>query len=396
MIKKNNNIITFPSALGARFYANPSRFDSSREISTEYIENGENIESIGNLIFYGDKIVLEFTGIEPSVSDMWLYFQIIENFQKGDISYEDKNDYEKSHVDNEISLKTKKKLVDEYSILYKNDIQKIFDTDERTNFIFEKVEKEIERRKQKIEDYLYLSSNKNVVVDINISSLLKERDLDLDINNKLVIASGLKRLAKIGLNWYIMNDSLVEEVKALKKKFNNNSSLYMNDLTVLFKKRISKTNLYIRQLIQGANVEDNYSIARVFLDKGFFDLTLRSQKFDFSILKQLKGNVAKTLFVNLNFAFKNSMTKDYLYSVLNLNESTRDDKKLATSKTAIQELIRNEILTPESGYDKTSQTFKFYLSESFFIKSGYKAKQEYSLKKQSKMIKEKSKVQECK
>ncbi len=43
MIKTNNNVITFPTILGSRFYSNPSRFDSSRKIHTEDIENNEKI-----------------------------------------------------------------------------------------------------------------------------------------------------------------------------------------------------------------------------------------------------------------------------------------------------------------------------------------------------------------
>lgn len=375
-----NNTITFPTVLASRFRTN---------LTTD------TVEIVGNedkFIFYGDKIVLKFAGITPNTSDMWLYFQIIEHFQKRNYVLDDKTEEEHNkYLDNCLSLEAKKELFESYKLSYKNELDKIYGVEEKKAFLRNKIDLEIERRKQEIESILYITSKQNVVIDINISDLLKDRGLANDIHNKTVIANSLSRLSRVGIDWFIMNDKLVEEVKALKKSFNNNSSLYMNDLTALFKKRITKTDLYIRNLLEGVNITSNFSSAKIYLDKGFFDLTLRSQKFDFSILKTLKGNTSKTLFVNLNFAFKHSMTKEYLYSVLSLKEDTRDDKKLSTAKTAISELIKNNILTSESGYDKSTQTFKFFLTEDFYIKSGYKAKQSYSLKQKEKDNK-KSKV----
>lgn len=386
----NNNIIQFPRVLGARFRANPNNRNNTNidTNSTLIFPSSEDVDSIDNFIFYGDKLVLKFVGAEPSVSDMWLYFQLIEAFQKTNISFETKDENSKKELeDKEISIDAKRTLAKEYQEKYKKELSYLYSMDEKKDFLRSKVEEEIEKRKLEIDRILYLNSYTNVVVDIDINMLLKDRGLPVNLNNKLPIINSLERLNAIGLSWYVLSDSLSEEFKKVKQKHNNNSSLYLEELRDLFKRRIHKTSIYFRHLLNGVSIPEEMSSAKIKLDKGFFDLTLRSERFDFSVFKKLEGNVSKTLFVNLSYAYKNVMSKEYLYNLLSLEENRRDDKKLVTVKNAIQDLIKNEVLSETSGYDRTNKVFKLELNEEFYEKSGLKAKVEYLQKKEEKLKK---------
>jgi hypothetical protein len=394
----NNNIIQFPRVLGARFRANPNNRNNTN-IDTNsplIIPSSEDVDSIDNFIFYGDKLVLKFVG-EPSVSDMWLYFQLIEAFQKTNISFENKDENSKKELeDKEISASAKNELVREYRIVFKKELSYLDTTEEKNSFLRSKVDEEIEKRKLKIDRILYLNSPVNVVVDIDINMLLKERGLTINLHNKESIVKSLERLNNIGLSWYVLNDNLSEEFKKVKQKYNNNSSLYLEELRDLFKRRIHKTNMYFRHLLNGVNITKEMSSAKIRIDKGFFDLTLRSERFDFSIFKKLEGNISKTLFVNLSYAYKNIVSKEYIYNLLSLEENRRDDKKLLTVKNAIQDLIKNEVLSDKSGYDKENKVFKLELNEEFYVKSGLKAKSEYIQKTLQRKEEQKKRIQRMK
>jgi hypothetical protein len=386
----NNNIIQFPRILGSRFRSNPNNKNNTN-INTEnsfMFPSVDDVDSIDNFIFYGDKLVLNFYGAEPSVSDMWLYFQLIEAFQKTNISFENKDENSKKELeDKEISVSTKNELVREYKETYKKELSYLDTIEEKNSFLRSKVDEEIERRKLEIDRILYLNSPTNVVVDIDINMLLKERGLTVNLHNKESIVKSLGRLNSVCLGWYVLNDNLSEEFKQLKQKYNNNSSLYLEPLKDLFKRRIHKTSIYFRHLLNGVDISEEMSSARIRLNKGFFDLTLRSERFDFSIFKKLEGNTAKTLFVNLSYSFKNVMSKEYIYNILNLEEKTRDDKKLSTVRKTIDELIKNDVLSKNSGYDRTNKVFKLELTEEFYEKSGIKAKVEYTQKREEKIKK---------
>ena len=89
------------------------------------------------------------------------------------------------------------------------------------------------------------------------------------------------------------------------------------------------------------------------------------------------------------------MSKEYIYNILNLEEKTRDDKKLSLTKKAIQNLIKNKVLSDKSGYDKDNKVFKIELNEEFYEKSGLKAKSEYiqkSLQKKEEKIKKNQRI----
>lgn len=364
----NNNVIKFPRILGSRLRVNVSK-------NSTYKEDVEDITSTDNIVFYGNKLVLKFFGTEPTVQDLWLYFQLIETFQKGKISFENKDDTE--FEDQELSKMEKSKLIKEYFEFYKKELSFIHTTEEKKAFLMLKVEEEIERRKIEIEKILYLKSDKIVETKVDFVVLLKERGLTVNLNNKIVLANSLKRLTTLGLEWYILDDETENEFKKIKQSHKNNSSFYIEELKECFIKNISKFKVYFRTLLHDGCILDNHSTAIIRIDKGFFDLTLRSETFDFSVFKKLKGNVSKILYVNLVYAHKNIMSKEYLYNILNLEENRRDDKKLETSQNAIKELIKHKILDPKSGYDKDNKVFKIFLDEEFFLKSGLKAKFEY-------------------
>lgn len=368
----NNNIIKFPRMLGSRLRINVSKNNTNKQEIDE-------INSFNNMVFYGNESVLKFYGTEPNLYDMWLYFQLIEAFQKGNISFENK---EFIDCDIETSQEAKQKLMDNYFDLYKNELTLFSTNKEKQEFLMSKVEIEIERRKSEIEKVLYLKSEQVVVVNVDFASLLKERGLTTNLNNKMALANSLKRLTTVGLEWYILDSETSEEFKKIKQKHKNNSSLYLDELKECFQKNYTKSKNYFRTLLHDGCIKDNYSTGVIRIDKGFFDLTLKSETFDFSVFKKIKGNVSKILYVNLAYAYKSIMSKEYLYEILNLEQNRRDDKKLETVQEAIKELIKNNILDKSSGYDKTNKVFKIVLDEDFAEKSGYKQKHLYLQKQE--------------
>lgn len=383
-MKTNNNIIRFPRLLGSRLRANVSKNNTHKQ-------NFDEITSTDNIVFYGNKLVLKFFGTEPNVYDLWLYFQLIESFQKGNISFEDKEDLDSD--DAELDKKEKQKLIKEYAELYKKELSYISSTEDKKAFLVSKVEEEMERRKINIEKILYLKSDKVVETKIDFAALLKERGLTINLNNKIALANSLKRLITVGLEWYVLDEETEEEFKKIKQSYKNNSSLYIEDLKACFSKNVSKLRVYFRGLLHDGYILDNYSTAVIRIDKGFFDLTLKSETFDFSVFKKIKGNVSKILYVNLSYAYKSVMSKEYLYEILNLEQNRRDDKKIETVKEAIKELVKNKILDEKSGYDKTNKVFKIVLDEEFSEKSGYKQKHLYLQKKEENLQKKIGKKQ---
>lgn len=361
----NNNVIRFPGLIGSRF-----------RVSTSKTSNNK-IDDIDNYVFYGNKLVLKFRGPTLNSYDMWLYFQLIESFQKKTSSSEKKDEFV---FDEEISIDTKKILFDEYKEKYRPQLNYL-ELNEKKDFIKNKIDEEISKRIEKIEKELYLNSSESIVTNIDLGDILKDRGLINNVRNRESISYSLERLQSIGLTWYVLSDELSSEFKQIKAKYNNNSSLYKDELKKHFESNKRKTTLYMRSLLEGVTVSLDFKKSVVKLDKKFYELTLNSELFDFSLLRDIKGNLAKTLYVNLNFAYKPKMTKEYLYEIFCLSEENREDNKLSQSKKAIEELIKVGVLEKVSGYDKETKTFNFYITEEYKKIMGLKNQIEYSKNK---------------
>lgn len=374
----NNNIIRFPAILGARFRVNNSKTSTNLLIQTK---EGMEVDGIDNCIFYGNKLVLRFYGASLNLYDLWLYFQIIEKYQKNPYKIEEKVEFD---IDYELSMDAKKILFEEYKVKYKNDMFHL-DGGERKLFLKNKIDEEIEKRIEKIEKDLYLNSKESIVTDIDFGEILKDRGLLNDVKSRESIVSSLERLNSVGLSWHVLSEELSNDFKKIKQKHNNNSTLYKEELKQHFDKYKRKSTTYLRSLLSSASISREFSTGIVRMDKKFYELTMNSQLFDFSILKKIKGNMGKTLYVNLNFAYKPKMTKEYLYDILSLSPENRDDNKLASAKKAVEELKRVGVLDVSSGYDKESKSFEFNITEEYKGIMGLKSQIEFSKNKPTKV-----------
>jgi hypothetical protein len=365
----NNNIIRFPSILGSRF----------RVSTSKYVDNGQEITDMDNYIFYGNKIVLKFRGPALNAYDMWLYFQIIENFQKKSVSIVSKVNYEEDEF---ISLKEKKLLYEEYKEKYKKELFHMYG-EEKKVFLKTKIDEEIEKRLKLIEKDLYLNTKNSVMTKMCLDEVLKDRGLVNNIRSRESVFYSLEKLQSTGLTWFVLNEELSEDFKKIKAKHSNNYSLYKEELKSHFEKNKRKSNTYMRSLLEEVSLDEDFKTSTVKIDEGFYNLTLNSQFFNFSALKNIKGNMAKTLYVNISFAFKPKMTKEYLYEILCLSVDNREDNKLAQSKKAVEELIKVGVLEKTSGYDRESKSFNFSITDEYKLIMGLKSQIEYSKNKPS-------------
>lgn len=369
---KNNNVIRFPAILGARFRVNNSKS----------IENNTEITDIDNYIFYGNKIVLKFRGPILNAYDMWLYFQIIESFQKKHISLITK--MKDIITDPELSIESKKIIYEDIKLKHKRELLNLT-PEERKIFLKEKIDSVVKEREEKIDKDLYVASKNSVVTKMDLGEILKERGLVNNIRSRDSVFASLEKLQSVGLTWFILKEELTEGFKKIKSKHNNNYSLYKEELKTYFENNKRKSNTYMRSLLEEVSLEEDFKTAKIQIDEGFYNLTLRSQLFDFSVLKEIKGNMGKTLYVNLNFAYKPKMTKEYLYDILSLSPENRDDHKLASAKKAVEELKRVGVLDVSSGYDKESKSFEFNITEEYKGIMGLKSQIEFSKNKPTKV-----------
>lgn len=369
---KNNNVIRFPAILGARFRVNNSKS----------IENNTEITDIDNYIFYGNKIVLKFRGPILNAYDMWLYFQIIESFQKKHISLITK--MKDIITDPELSIESKKIIYEDIKLKHKRELLNLT-PEERKIFLKEKIDSVVKEREENIDKDLYVASKNSVVTKMDLGEILKERGLVNNIRSRDSVFASLEKLQSVGLTWFILKEELTEGFKKIKSKHNNNYSLYKEELKTYFENNKRKSNTYMRSLLEEVSLEEDFKTAKIQIDEGFYNLTLRSQLFDFSVLKEIKGNMGKTLYVNLNFAYKPKMTKEYLYDILSLSPENRDDHKLASAKKAVEELKRVGVLDVSSGYDKESKSFEFNITEEYKGIMGLKSQIEFSKNKPTKV-----------
>lgn len=356
-----NNMIKFPSLLGARFRASTSK----------------NIENVDNYIFYGDKVVLKIRNVTPSVYDMWLFFQLMEKFQKESVELVDtENDFEDKEVSIEAKNEIKDRMIEKYS-----DKRLVLGETKFKEFIMTKIKEEVTARRDAIENKLYLKTNKAVSMTVSIPELIKDRGLTNSMKNRETIFNSLERLSGVGLTWFVLSDELTEEIQDVKKRHKGISENYLPEVKTLFERKKHKSNIYIRTLLEKADINREMTTAKVKLEEGFFNMSMKSKSFDFSVLKEIKGNVAKTLYVNINFAYKQKMTKEYLYEILCLSPDNRDDNKLNTAKKAIDELINCNVLAKTSGYDRETKMFNFEVTDEYKRVMGLKSQTEYSKRK---------------
>jgi hypothetical protein len=127
------------------------------------------------------------------------------------------------------------------------------------------------------------------------------------------------------------------------------------------------------------NVNDDASIITVKINKGFLDFCDDSKYFNFDYFTSIKTDAAKNFYFNACFSYKEKLSKEYIYDLMDLN-AERDDRNLTRAKKAIEELKKCDLLTEDSGYDRQTKMFNIKFSDEEKKKQGLVQQQKYSSK----------------
>ena len=347
-----NNTLKFPSILG--------------KIDLETSKVVKNVLE-DKYTFNGNKVVLEKKN-NISTFDMILLLQLIESSQKINSEMVSKEDYKTSYTKEERSdyLSFVKKYCEEGEGKETYDSLKN-DKEGRLSYISKLVQEKLDD--DNLEKYkMFAESSENYKMKIDVGMLLKARNLSNKVENRAVIVNSLENLFSTVIKFYFLNEDLSNDFKKIKQ--NKQYSEWKVDIKSHFLKNKRKSKMFLRHLIEKMSVSEDYKVINIELNKGFVDYCSSSRFYDYNSLVNLKGNSTKAFYYYVSFNYKEFMSKELMFDVMNLNYS-RADRNLAKAKEAITELISKNILTKDSGYDRKMKRFVIKLTLSESKKLGY-------------------------
>ncbi|BFU77296.1 hypothetical protein ALC152_05110 [Arcobacter sp. 15-2] len=354
-----NNTVKFPNLLG--------------KIDLETSRVMENVLE-EKYSFNGNNIVLERKN-NISTNDMILLLQLIESSQKMNSELVMNDNYKTTYTDDErssyISSVKKYCLEGEGREIYQSFKD---DKEGRLAYISKLVQERLD--KDNLEKYkMYFESDENYKLKVDIGMLLKARNLVNKVENRAVIVNSLENLFGTVIKFYFLNEDLSNDFKKIKQ--NKTYSEWKDEVKSHFIKNKRKSKMFLRHLIEKMNVSEDYKVVEIELNRGFVDYCSTSRFYNYEHLINLKGNSAKALFFYISFNYKEFMTKDLMFDVMDLNYA-RADRNLAKAKESINELIEKGILTKSSGYDRKNKRFVIKLTASESKKLGYVNRIKYS------------------
>ncbi len=333
-------------------------------------------EEEDKFVFYGNDIVLERSRPITTYNTI-LFLQIINFYQQFVEKREliDNEDYKFSFTNDDRNKHIKD--VKESCLHGENkDLFLTLGKDEKLNYIDKLIqEKKDNELLEETNNKMYLNTDKNIKINIDTGMLLRSRGTRSSLNTRTYIFNSLRELQSTTMTWYILPDSLKKEF--VKIKSNKSYGEYKEELTKFFMRNKGKCKIQVRNLIERTNAEDDLKKMDIQINKGFLDLADKSKFFNYSKMNNLKSNSAKMFYFFLTFNYKEKMTKDYLYDILDLNYS-KASRNLEKAKEVINELIEKEVLTKTSCYDTKTKMFSIYLTPEEKKKMGYESRIKYS------------------
>lgn len=372
MCKELKNNCKFPPILGGkiRLSSNTKEEDVSNIID---INSEDFVDK--KFFFSGNSVVVEKSR-EISPHDILLLLQIIEFHQKfkneSVVTISDKFEHTYSQED-------KEKYIDLIRSYCQGEGKEAFqavknDEEAKARFLADLFQSKVDE-----ENYnnfkIYANSKESYSIKIDVADLLKARGLRNQIENRKVVENSLKRLFNTSLVYYFLNETLQNKIKDIKK--NKKYKEWKDEVKTCFYKNKHKSSRFYRHIIEAMNVNDDASIITVKINKGFLDFCDDSKYFNFDYFTNIKTDAAKNFYFNACFSYKEKLSKEYVYDLMDLN-SIRDCKNLEKAKKAIEELKKCELLTDDSGYDRKTKMFNIKFSEEEKKKQGLVQQQKYS------------------
>lgn len=370
MTTKLNNHCNFPTILGGKLkiMTNQKNVVDLTHIDRDAIALiEEDSFRDRNLFFSGNSVVVESFRILSSF-DMLLLLQIVEYHQKM------KNSETTEHKEYKITLDQEDKD------LYKNEIiVKCFDDinseeyekansieneDEQREYVLNLIQKKADEQNRKKFD-MYAISRENYCIKIDVAELLKQRGLRNQIENRAVIKNSLLNLFNTSLAFYFFKDSVSEKIKEAKK--GRKYIEWKEDVKDIFFKNKIRSKTFYRHIVEAIDIDQEINTITIQINKGFLDYCEESRHFDYSHLFELNLNSAKTFFINSSFAYKEILSKEYIFDIMDLRFK-ENCKNLKKANEAIAELIEIGFLTKESRYDKSTGNFHIFQKREEVVK----------------------------
>lgn len=240
----------------------------------------------------------------------------------------------------------------------------IEDESEQKKYIYNLIQKKADEQNRKKFD-MFAISRENYCIKIDVAELLKQRGIKNQIDHRNVIRNSLLNLFNTSLGFYFFKDSVSEKIKEVKK--GRKYIEWKEDVKDIFFKNRNRSKTFYRHIVEAIDIDQEINTITIQINKGFLDYCEESRHFDYSHLMELSLNSAKAFFINSSFAYKEILSKEYVFDIMNLNykEKYRNLKK---ANEAIAELIEIGFLTKESKYDKETENFHIFQKREEVVK----------------------------
>lgn len=375
MCKELKNVCKFPPLLGGKIRL--SNLSNKKDEPTTIVDmRSENFVD-KKFFFSGNSVVVEKSR-EISSFDVLLLLQIIEFHQKfkseSEITESDKFKYSFSEND-------KERYADYLRAYCQGEGKEAYleaakDEETRRRFLADLVQSKVDE-----ENYnkfkIYANSKESYSIKIDVADLLKARGLRNQVENRKIVANSLRRLFNTNLTYYFLNEKMQGKIKEIKK--NKHYSEWKDEVKEYFYKNKIRANMFFRHIIENMDISEQATTIYIKINKGFLDFCDDSRYFDFDPLMKIKSDAAKNFYLNACFSYKEKLSKEYVYDLMDLN-SVRDCKNLEKAKKAIEELKKCDLLTEDSGYDRQTKMFNIKFSDEEKKKQGLVQQQKYSSK----------------
>lgn len=360
--KTLNNFCKFPSILGGKL-----NLSNTATSLNEFVDiNSEDFVD-KKFFFSGNSVVIEKSR-EITSFDMLLLLQILEFHQKykTESVITDNELYKHSYTDEE-----KNKYLDYLKSYCQNEGKEAYeeslkDLETKNRFLSNVIQMKVDEDNFK-KFKIYAESRESYSIAINVADLLKARRLRNQIENRKIVENSLRRLFSTDLVYYFLDEKLQIKIKDIKK--NKHYKDWKDEVKECFYKNKHKSHRFYRHIIESMDVKNDASEIYVRINKGFLDFCDESKYFNFDNLIKLKSDSAKAFYLNACFSYKEILSKEYMYDLMDL-KSERDCKNLEQAKKAIKELQLIDFLTKDSCYNKTTKMFNVKLTETEKIKQG--------------------------
>ena len=366
MLTKLNNHCNFPNILGSKLKITNLMKKIQNTTSFDVTVEEESFRD-NNKFFSGNNVVIEQRRPVSSF-DMLLLLQIVEYHQK----------YKTSEL---IEHKEYKITLDqEDKDLYKNEIiVKCFDDinseeyekansieneEQQREYILNLIQKKADEQNRKKYD-MFAVEKENYFIEIDTAELLKQRGIRNKLENRIVIKNSLFNLLDNILSFYFFKDSVAEKIKEAKK--GKKYAEWKDEVKDIFIKNKHKTKQFHRHILENMSTDEEYNTIKIQINKGFLDYCSESQHFDYSHLMNLKLGSAKAFFINSSFAYKEILSKAYVFDLMDLKYKL-NSRNLIEAVNSINELIKVGFLDEKSRYDKSTGNFYIYQKREQVVK----------------------------